>query len=453
MKDLTKGNPTKLILQFAIPIFLGNLFQLFYSLVDTRIVGRILGEGALAAVGATSTLNNLVIGFLIGLTNGFAIIVARNFGAGDMSAVRKSIAGTLSLGITIATFLTVVSVVFLEPILRVLNMEGELMNQGILYIRVILLGMMAAMLYNVCASVLRAIGDTITPLCFLMLSAVMNIGLDYLFVGPMALGVAGAAYATVISQVIAAILCFAYIFKCYPMLHLKKNDFIPERNIMIKLLQSGLSMGMMQSLVSLGTVALQSAINTFNTNIIVAHTGARKITEMLMLPFSVLGMTIATYCGQNRGAGEIERIKTGIKKVTLGAWMWCLIVIGISYLFAPQLVQMITASQEREVIETASLYLRIDTLLYFVTAVISIFRNALQGLGDHTTPIISSCIELIGKVLVVVFLVPALGYMGIIVAEPIVWVFMVIPLIIKLVKHPLFKEAKGLKSAHVNNVN
>lgn len=445
MKDLTKGNPGKLILQFAIPIFIGNLVQLFYSLVDIRIVGEILGEQALAAVGATNTLNNLIIGFLIGLTNGFAIIVARDFGAGDFEALRKSVAGTLSLGMITAIILTIVSVGLLEPILRLLNMKDELMLQGILYIRVILLGMMAAMLYNVCASVLRAIGDAITPLYFLVLSALMNIGLDYLLVGPMNQGVAGAAYATVISQSIAAILCFIYIVKRYPMLHLRWSDFRPQKSRIVLLLKSGLSMGMMQSLVSLGTVALQSAINTFSTNIIVAHTGARKITEMLMLPFSVLGMTIATYCGQNRGAGEIQRIKIGIKQVILAAWGWCVVVIIISYTLSPLLIQMVTASKEVEVIETATLYLRVDTLLYFVTAMIAVFRNALQGLGDHTTPIFSSFIELIGKVLVVILLVPSLGYMGIIVAEPIVWVLMVIPLIIQLVRHPLFKENVNLK--------
>lgn len=443
MKDLTKGSPGKLILQFAIPIFLSNLVQLFYSLVDIRIVGQILGDQALAAVGATSTLNNLIVGFLIGLTNGFAIIVARDFGARDFEGLRKSVASSLTLGIIMAIILTLISVGFLEPILRLLNMSDELMREGILYIRVILLGMMAAMLYNVCASVLRALGDTVTPLCFLTFSAIMNIGLDYLFVGPMKQGVAGAAYATVISQIIAMILCFIYMMKRYPMLRLKWQDFKPEGARVSLLLKSGLSMGMMQSLVSLGTVVLQSAINTFSTNIIVAHTGARKITEMLMLPFSVLGMTMATYCGQNRGAGEIERIRIGIKKVLVAAWLWCVLVIVISYTVSPALIRMVTASKEVEVIETASLYLRIDTLLYFVTAMITVFRNSLQGLGDHTTPILSSFIELIGKVMVVILLVPALGYMGIILAEPIVWVLMVIPLIIKLVTHPLFRENRG----------
>lgn len=442
MKDLTKGKPGKLIFQFAIPIFMGNLFQLMYSLMDTRIVGRTLGNEALAAVGATSTMNNLIIGFLIGLTNGFAILVARDFGAQTFESLRKNIASILKLGIAISLVLTVLSVTFLVPLLRLLNMPEELMQDGISYIRVILLGMTAAMLYNVCASVLRAIGDALTPLVFLMFSAISNIALDYLFILGFDMGVEGAALATVLSQVMAAVLCFVYIWRKYEMLHLKKADFKRDMGRDVELLHSGLSMGLMQSLVSLGTVALQGAINTFGTNTIVAHTGARKITELFMLPFSVLGMTMATYCGQNLGAGKIGRIKEGIKQSILVAWIWCGCVILASYTLSPFLIRLVTGTEINEVIQIASLYLKIDTLLYFVTALISIIRNVLQGIGDHVTPIISSGIELVGKVLVVMFLTPKLQYMGIILAEPIVWVLMVIPLIIQILRTPLLKENK-----------
>ncbi len=445
MKDLTKGNPGKLMIQFAIPILIGNIFQLFYSLVDTRIVGSTLGTDALAAVGATSTVNNLVIGFLIGLTNGFAILAARDFGAQRYIELRKVVANILKLGLIISFILTLLSVSFLEPLLMVLNMPEDLMMEGMAYIKVILLGMTAAMLYNVCASVLRAIGDTVTPLLFLIGSTIMNIGLDYLFILGFKTGVEGAAYATVIAQSIAAMMCFIYIWNRYPMLHIKKEDFKHDRMLSRALLTSGLSMGMMQSLVSLGTVTLQSAINQLGTHIIVAHTGARKVTEIFMLPFSVLGMTMATYCSQNLGAGKIERIKKGLKQVLLVAWGWCLIVTLASYTIAPTLIQLVTATQLQEVIETATLYLRIDTLFYFVPAMISILRNALQGLGDHIMPIVSSSIELVGKVLVVLFLTPVLGYMGIILAEPIVWVLMVIPLIVRIYTLPVLKEIKERK--------
>ncbi len=445
MKDLTVGNPRQLIMEFAIPIFIGNIFQLLYSLVDTRIVGSTLGNNALAAVGATSTLNTLIIGFLIGLTNGFAIWVARDFGAGDEKNMRRKIAGTLKLGVLISFILTILSVGFLPQILRMINMPDDLMRDGTLYIRVILLGMSAAMLYNVCASVLRAIGDTFTPLCFLIFSTLLNIGLDYLFILGLNTGVEGAAYATVISQSLAAVMCFTYMWKRYSILHLSRADFVMDKQTIKILLTSGLSMGLMQSLVFLGTVALQGAINTLGTNTIVAHTGARKITEIYMLPFSVLGMTMATYCSQNLGAKKIERIKVGLKQVILLAWGWCVIVIIGNYTIAPYLIRLVTATKIEEVVQTAHLYLKIDTLLYFVPALISILRNSLQGLGDHKTPIYSSSIELIGKVLVAVFLTPKLHYMGIILAEPIVWVLMVIPLIIRIATMPVLK----LKDMHL----
>lgn len=443
MKDLTKGKPARLIVEFAIPIFIGNVFQLFYSLMDTRIVGRTLGNEALAAVGATSTMNNLLIGFLIGLTNGFAIWVARDFGANDEEQMRKDVAGTLILGLIISLGLTCLSVGLLPQILTLLNMPQSLMEQGIRYIRVILLGMTAAMLYNVCASVLRGLGDSFTPLCFLIFSTLLNVGLDYGLILGYHMDVEGAAYATIISQSVAALLCFFYIWKRYPILHLHKKHFKKDLVLIQKLLASGISMGLMQSLVSLGTVALQGAINTFGTNTIVAHTAARKITELFMLPFSVLGMTMATYCSQNLGAGKIDRIKKGIKEVILAAWVWCALVIIACHTISPLLIQMVTATQIREVIDTATLYLKVDTTLYFVTAMISILRNSLQGLGDHLTPIFSSGIELAGKVMVVIFLTPRLAYVGIILAEPIVWVLMVIPLIVRMGSLPVLKQGEN----------
>ena len=432
MKDLTKGHPGKLIILFALPLLIGSVFQLFYNLVDTRIIGETLGTEALAAVGATSTMNNLIIGFLIGLTNGFAILTARDFGAKDEEGMRKNIAGTLLLGSMVAMILTVVSVAFLPQILRLLNMPEQLMDEGISYIRIILLGMICAMLYNVCASTLRAVGDTVSPLIFLIISTVCNIGLDYLFILGFKWGVSGAALATVIAQLGSAIMCFIYMRRRYPHLRLKLSDFRLSTDHIMQLLTTGLSMGLMQSLVSLGTVALQGAINTFGTYTIVAHSAARRVTELFMLPFSAFGMTMATYCGQNRGAGRLDRVCEGLRKAILMVWGWCLLVLVASYTISPYLIKLITATTIEEIIDTAVLYLKIDTLLYAVPALISILRNALQGLGDKVTPIFSSFIELLGKVLVVVFLTPKLKYMGIILAEPIVWVLMVIPLIIRM---------------------
>lgn len=255
------------------------------------------------------------------------------------------------------------------------------------------------------------------------------------------MNVAGAAFATVVSQGISAVLCFFYVKKRYPQLSLEKNDYLPVKNIYNKLIKTGLSMGFMVSFVNIGTVALQTSINTFGTNIIVAHTAARKATTMFMLPFSVFGTTLATYCGQNLGAKKYNRIKQGIKQTVLLTFAWCVLVVITAYTIAPTIIHIITASDIKEVIDTASLYLRVNTSLYFVPAVICLFRNSMQGFGDSKTPVFSSSLELIGKVLIAFFLAPRIGYWGIIIAEPIVWIIMVIPLIINMYRNPIFKKA------------
>lgn len=447
MKDLTSGKPGKLILMFALPIALGNVFQLCYSFADVWITGSTLGNNALAAVGATSTLNDLIVGFLIGLTNGFAVITAQKFGAKDFSQMRKAVAHTIMLGLIVSAVLTVLSVSFLNTILHWLNIPPEHFETSFTYARVILLGMTFSMIYNICASVLRAVGDTVTPLIFLIVSALLNAGLDLLFIKVIGTGVEGAAYATVIAQFISAVCCAVYMYLRYPLLHISRKDCIPSGIMARRLLGSGMSMGMMNSLVAFGTVALQSSINTFGTNIIVAHTAARKLTSLFMMPFGVMGMTMAAYCAQNYGAGKYTRIRQGVFRAVEYCWIWCIFLFIIIYTAAPPMLRKITSTDIPEIINTADLYLRIDCILYFVTAVISVFRNSLQGIGVHRVPIISSGIELIGKILVVMFLAPAIGYMGIILAEPIIWVVMVIPLIVKLMRHPVMINVQNGKSA------
>lgn len=432
MKNLTEGKPLPLIIKFAIPLFIGQLFQLMYSLVDTRIVGSTLGDTALAAVGATTSLSDLLINLINGLNSGFAIIVATYFGAKDNTNMKKSIAGTFTLSICITAAISILGLLFLNPILGFLNITGDLVEDSKAYIGIIFAGLIACTLYNMCAAVLRAIGDSFTPLIFLIISAVLNIGLDYGFILGFNMGVAGASTATVISQGFSAILCLIYMKKKYPELNLEKSDFNFNSTIIKKLLNNGLSMAFMISFVHIGTVALQTSINTLGSNIIVAHTAARKATSVFMLPFGVFGNTLATYCGQNLGAGKIDRIKTGIKQTTLLTFAWCGMIIIVANTISPMIIQLITATEVDEIIDTASLYLRINTTLYWVTAIICLFRNSMQGFGDTRTPIFSSSLELMGKVLISAFLVPAIGYWGVIVAEPIVWVIMVIPLIVKM---------------------
>lgn len=440
MKDLTQGKIGKLIITFAIPLAIGNIFQLLYSFADVYIVGNTLGNNALAAVGSTSTLNDLIVGFLIGLTNGFAVVTAQSFGAKDEKRLRSAVAHTLTLGAAVSVILTVLSVVFLPQIFDALNIPSEHYENAYAYARIILLGMTASMAYNVCASVLRAVGDTITPLIFLIISSVLNVALDYILIARVGMGVEGAAYATIISQIVSAVLCFIYMFRKYPVLRVKAEDFALSGNMVKDLMSSGLSMGFMNSFVAFGTVALQSSINTFGTNTIVAHTAARKLTSLFMMPFAVFGMTMAAYCAQNYGAEKFGRIRRGVFLSVLYSWIWCAFLIVFIYSFAPPLLRFITSTDVPEIIDTATLYLRINCILYCVTAVISIFRNALQGLAVRKTPIISSAIELLGKVGIVILLTPRIGYMGIIISEPIVWVLMVIPLIIRLLNHPAMQK-------------
>lgn len=441
MKDLTNGKPLKLILTFAIPLFIGQLFQLFYSLIDTRIVGEILGETSLAAVGSTTSLSDMLVGLLNGLTNGFAIIISTFYGAKDYINMKKSIAATLLLSIGFTIIISILCLLLNNQILNILNVSDAILSQAKSYICVILAGLIASTIYNAYAAILRAIGDSFTPLIFLVISTITNIALDYIFILCFDMNVAGAAFATVVSQGISAVLCFFYVKKRYPQLSLEKKDYLPIKNIYNKLIKTGLSMGFMVSFVNIGTVALQTSINTFGTNIIVAHTAARKATTMFMLPFSVFGTTLATYCGQNLGAKKYNRIKQGIKQTVLLTFVWCALVVIIAYTAAPTIIHIITASDIKEVIDTASLYLRVNTSLYFVPAVICLFRNSMQGFGDSKTPVFSSSLELIGKVLIAFFLAPRIGYWGIIIAEPIVWIIMVIPLIINMYRNPIFKKA------------
>lgn len=440
MKDLTKGNISKVLLQFAIPILIGQIVQLFYGLTDTWVIGRLLGDNALASVASVTPISDLIVGFLIGITNGFAVIAARFYGAKEPDKLNKSFAATLTFGTAITLALTVLSVTFLPQILNLINMSKEHQETGTEYIKVILFSMIISMLYNVFASTLRAIGDTIAPLIFLIVSAILNIILDFLFIGPLNMGVAGASIATLLAQLVSVILCVFYIKRKYPILNISIKSFSFNKQLVNQLLASGLSMGLMSSLVFLGTLILQSSINTFSTNIIVAHYAARKLTSIFMMPFGILGMTMASYCSQNFGARKFDRIKAGIKQSLAICLVWYIIVLAVTYTIVPYLIKGITSSNVSEVIDTATLYLRIDSLLYFVAAAISILRNSLQGIGEYITPIVSSTIELIGKFLAVLFLAPRLQYMGIIITEPIVWVVMVIPLIIKIKNSQVFKE-------------
>lgn len=442
MRDLTQGKPSTLILSFALPIFLGNLLQLTYSLVDTRVVGSFLGEDALAAVGATSTLSGLIIGFLLGLSNGFAIITAQKFGAKNLTDTKKSLAMALVMGTGISILITLLGLVFLKPILAFLNVPGHLLSAAKGYIAIIIAGLLATFLYDACAATLRAIGDAVTPLIILAVSVALNIIGDLFFVVVLKTGVKGAAVATVLAQSIAFVICWVYMIRKYELLRLTKEDFKnPNPRMEKEMISAGLSMGFMSSLVNIGTLTLQTSINKLGQDIIIAHTAARKISEIFMIMFSVFGQTMATYCGQNMGAGKIDRVKKGIWLAIFYTSIWCLLTIIASYTIGDSLVYLVTGSHNQTVILNASNYLKFDTLFYIVTTVICILRNAMQGLGDHITPLISSGLEMFGKIVIANTLVPWLGYTGVIVCEPLVWFIMVVPLLIQIFRMPVFRKS------------
>lgn len=434
MKDLTKGKILPVILKFSLPILIGNLFNLAYNLADIRIIGGYLGETALASVGSVSTFSDLLVGFSFGLANGFAVLTARFYGMKDEKAVKKSFALSIELGVIISALLMLLSHFGLDLIFNWLNIEAKYAPRAASYINIIIYGLIFNCLYNVCASSLRAIGDAYTPLFFLILSAILNIFLDILCVGKLNMDVAGAGIATVIAQFISMVLCVIYINIRYPIFRFGFKELLPEKHAVRELLAGGFSMGLMSCLVSFGTVSLQTAINKLGEGIIVAHTATRKLSNIFMTPFGVLGTAMATFSGQNYGANQYGRIKEGIKKVLLLAFAWVVLVIIATWTVAPMLIRAITAVNDPEIIGTAVLYQKFDTAFYALIPMIAVLRNSLQGMGDHVTPVISSGLELLGKVLIAYLLTPILEYWGIIVAEPVVWIIMVIPLIISMVK-------------------
>lgn len=439
-KTLTEGTPWKQILLFSIPIFWGNVFQLLYSLVDTKIVGSTLGTEALAAVGSVSTLHTLMTGFLNGLTLGFSLITAMCFGAKNRKRLKKTFAAAISLGVLTTLALVLMLMIFLHPVLNLLHVPQAQFEMAYAYISVLIVGLFATLFYNLCANTLRAIGDALTPLIFLILATVSNIGMDYLFILGFQMGVQGAAYATVLAQLLSVVLCLIRIFRKFPILHIQKEDFRFDRELMAEMYKSGLSMGLMSCLVGIGTILLQSAINTLGTTVIVAHTAARKVFELVSLPNSVLGSAMATYCGQNYGARRFDRIQQGIRASLIIAAVWAVVVFLICHTIEGKLIQFVASTTNPDVIYWGSTYLKVDMSFIVICGVIVILRNSMQGFGDRVIPVFSSCIELAGKIMFAFVFAPMFAYWGIIWAEPMVWIAMVIPLIVKVV-HVLKKEA------------
>ncbi len=424
MKDLTKGRPIKLIFWFAVPLLLGNVFQQLYNLADTRIVGQFLGEESFAAVGATSSLNSTLIGFLNGLTTGFGLVTARYFGARDKEKVKETVAATLVLGFATAAVLTLASLIFLDPLLRAINVGEDIFPAAKSYITVILGGMAISMCYNIAAALMRAVGDTVMPLIFLIVSAFANIGLDLLFICVFKMGVEGAAYATLIAQGISVGLCIRYMFTRHTELLPARRHFKFSGSLAADMYAQGSSMGLMYSLVSIGSLVMQGSINSFGTDTIASHTASRKISEMLMTPFSVFGAAAANFNGQNYGAGRLDRVRKGFLDATLLAWIWSAVAVLATYTIAPLMLRVITGMDNQFITDLSTRYLHFNTPFYFILSIVIVFRNALQGIGIKIFPLASSFVELAGKFVVAMVLAPRIGYTGIMISEPLVWIVM-----------------------------
>ncbi len=424
-RDLTDGNPMRLILGFSVPLLLGNLFQQFYNLVDTMIVGRFLGMNALAGVGSTGCINFLIIGFCMGVCSGFAIPIAHRFGAKDVSGLHRDLINAYYLCAVFSVLITVIVTILCRPMLILLKTPEEVMEYAYSYILVIFLGIPATFLYNILSSVIRAIGDSKTPLIFLVISSFLNIGLDILFIVTFHLGVTGAALATVLAQLISGLLCIVVIVKKFQLLHVKKNEMTPDRHSMNRLCQMGIPMGLQYSITAIGSVILQASVNTLGAVAVAAVTAAYKVSMFMCCPFDAMGATMATYGGQNVGAKKLERLDQGFKSCSILGIGYAVFALIILYFFRFKMVALFIddAASNAEMVENAGLLLLILGIFYIPLAFVNIVRFLIQGVGFPYLAILAGVLEMVARAIAGLVLVPFFGYLGACFASPLAWIF------------------------------
>ncbi len=433
-KDMTAGNPMRLILKFFIPVLLGSLFQQFYSMVDTIIVGKFVGVNALAGVGATGSLNFLVIGFAMGITIGFGVMIGQKFGAKDLKSMRSFVTNGFYLIGIVSAILMPLMIIFCKDILRLLHTPDEIFQEAYLYIVWIFAGMFLTMLYNAASAILRAIGDSRTPLFALILASLLNIVLDLLFVVVFKMGTVGVAVATVIAQGISGILCVIYMFIHYEELHLTKEDFAVDFKKMKDLLRIGIPMALQFSITALGGIVLQGAVNTLGAISVAAMTAGGKISTIFCAALESVGTTMATYCSQNLGAGEYGRIRQGIRSAFLISIVIC-IVSAVIVLFAGNYVALLFIdSNEGALMEQIQIFLRINAVFYPALAVIFVLRNSIQAMGYSFVAMFAGVSEMVARVFVAFTMVKPLGFLGVTWANPAAWVMADLILVITYVK-------------------
>lgn len=437
--DLLNGPIFKALVIFAIPLFISSIFQQLYNTVDTMVVGNYLGDASLAAIGSTTAIFDLLVGFALGIGNGLTIVTGRSFGSKDINLLKKSVASSIVVGVIISIIITVIGSIILYPLLQALNTPIEIIDEAYSYISIITYFIIVMFAYNLCAGLLRAIGNSFMPLVFLIISALLNIILDIAFITQFNMGIAGAAVATVISQGVSVVLCIIYIYKNVEMLVPSKEHFKIDKNLYKELLGQGLSMGFMGSIVSAGSVILQYGINGLGYLVIAGHTAARRSYMFFNMPFISMALAISTFVSQNKGANQIKRIKEGVKYAYIYDAILTVFVVIILFFFSEDLIKLISGSSERVVIENGSLYLKVVAPFYFVLGVLMQTRYALQGLGQKVIPLVSSIIEFFGKVLFVIVFIPKFGYLAVIFCEPVIWIVMTIQLLYSFYNNKLIK--------------
>ncbi|HIZ56738.1 MAG TPA: MATE family efflux transporter [Firmicutes bacterium] len=430
VKDMTVGKPVRLMLAFAVPLLIGNIFQQFYSMVDAMIVGRFIDMQALAAVGATGSMSFLVLGFISGMTGGFSVVIAQRFGAGDYSEMRNAVALSCYLCVIMAVILSVGSALAARPILQLMDTPDDIIDGSFRYIVVIYAGSFAPIFYNMLSGVLRALGDSRTPLYFLIISSILNVILDFSFILFFHMGVEGAAYATVLSQFISGLLCLIYMFRKFPILRFEKQDWSWNGRSAWMLVKIGMPMALQFAITAVGVMVLQSAINSFGSETIAAYTAGSKVEQLATQPMLTLGITMATYTGQNLGAGQYDRIRSGVRQCSLLALLFSVIGALIVIPFGNILVQLFIDREYADAIGQACQYLNTIAVFFFVLGLLFIFRNVLQGIGDGFMPMMAGACELVVRVLVAFILAKFWGYAGICLAGPIAWIAATVPLII-----------------------
>ncbi len=420
-KDMTDGKPMKLILEFGLPLLFGLIFQQMYNMVDSIIVGKKLGVDALAAVGSTGSINFMILGFCIGVCNGFAIPVAQTFGAKDFSNLKKYITNGAIVAVVFAAVMTVIVGIFTRQILIAMDTPEGILDQAYAYIFIIFMGIPAAFLYNLVSGILRSLGDSVTPVIFLVFSSVLNVILDLLLVSP--LGVSGAGYATVISQAISGVICLFYMAKKYQSLNFQKEDWRFSARHALKLCSMGVPMGLQYSITAIGSVILQAAVNSMGEVIVAAVTAGSRISMLACCPFDAMGSTMATFGGQNVGAGRLDRVDGGLKDCTKLGVIYAVAAFVFMLIFGRRMALLFLDSPTEEIITYIYYFVVVNSAAYIPLALVNIVRFMIQGLGFSTFAILAGVAEMAARAIAGFLLVPHFGYICVILASPLAWLF------------------------------